>query len=167
LGIQETALVANHLVLSEWGIAGRRERESCKTGLRLSLSSLLKLLLLVNFGKCFVGLIFKSYSKGEQQIYSEATALFQGSYMRRSKMEMYISTLEALAYYGPLKITRITYKARMNCSQLKAILPDLIQKKLVEERPLKNNKVVYAATQKTRTALSYFNEFKEMLSVTE
>jgi len=43
LDIQETALVANHLVLSKWGIAGRRERESCKTGLQLSLSSLLKL----------------------------------------------------------------------------------------------------------------------------
>ena len=37
--------------------------------------------------------------------------------MRRSKMEMYISALEALAYYGPLKITKITYKAKMNCSQ--------------------------------------------------
>ena len=85
--------------------------------------------------------------------------------MRRSKMEMYISALEALAYYRPLKITKITYKAKMNCSQLKAILPDLIQKQLVEERPLKNNKVVYVATQKTRTVLSYFNELKEMLPI--
>jgi predicted transcriptional regulator len=56
--------------------------------------------------------------------------------MRRSKMEMCISTLEALAYYGPMQITRITYKANMNCGQLKDILADLIQEKLVEERTL-------------------------------
>lgn len=87
--------------------------------------------------------------------------------MRRGKLELYISTLEALAYYGPLKITRITYKAKMNCSQLKAIIDDLIQKKLVEERTLKKNKVVYAATPKARTVLSYFDELKEMLPIAE
>jgi predicted transcriptional regulator len=82
-------------------------------------------------------------------------------------MEMYISTLEALTYYGPLKITRITYKTNMNCGQLKVILADLIQKKLVEERTLKKSKVVYVATPKTRTILSYFNEIKEILSDSE
>jgi predicted transcriptional regulator len=82
-------------------------------------------------------------------------------------MERYISTLEALAYYGPLKITRLTYKANMNCSQLKAILDDLIQKKLVEEGAFRKNKVVYAATPKARTVLSYFDELKEMLPMAE
>ncbi len=82
-------------------------------------------------------------------------------------MEMYISTLEALAYYGPLKITRITYKANMNCSQLKAILDDLVQKKLVEERTFRKNKVVYAATPKARKILSCFNELKEILPTAE
>jgi len=82
-------------------------------------------------------------------------------------MEMYISTLQALAYYGPLKLTRITYKAKMNCGQLKEILNGLIQKKLVEERFFKKNKVVYAATPKARTILSYFDEIKEMLPVVE
>jgi len=80
---------------------------------------------------------------------------------------MYISTLEALAYYGPLKITRITYKAKMNCGQLKAILDDLIQKKLVEERSLKEKRVIYAATPKARTILSHFEELKEMLPIAE
>jgi len=82
-------------------------------------------------------------------------------------MEMYISTLQALAYYGPLKLTKITYKAKMNCGQLKEILNGLIQKKLVEERVFKKNKIVYAATPKARTILSYFNEIKEMLPVVE
>ena len=80
-------------------------------------------------------------------------------------MEMYISTLEALAYYGPLKLTRITYKAKMNCSLLKAILADLIQKKLVEERKNEKNRVVYAATPKARTILSHFEELREMLPI--
>jgi predicted transcriptional regulator len=87
--------------------------------------------------------------------------------MRRSKMEMYISTLEALAYYGPLKITRITYKAKMNCSQLKPILDDLIQNKLVEERTLRKNQIFYAATLKARTVLSCFAEIKELLPTAE
>jgi predicted transcriptional regulator len=87
--------------------------------------------------------------------------------MRRGKLELCISTLEALAYYGPMKITKITYKAKMNCSQLKDILHDLIQKKLVEERPFKKNKIVYAATPKARTVLSYFDELKEMLPTAE
>lgn len=82
-------------------------------------------------------------------------------------MEMYISTLEALAYYGPLKITRITYKAKMNCSQLKAILDDLIQNKLVEERTLRKNQIFYVATPKARTVLSYFTEIKELLPLAE
>ena len=87
--------------------------------------------------------------------------------MRRSKIELYISTIEALAYYGPMKITKITYKAKMNCSPLKVILDDLIRKDLVEERTVKKDKVVYAATPKGRTILSYFNELKEILLVPE
>ena len=82
-------------------------------------------------------------------------------------MEMYISILEALAYYGPLKITRITYKTNMNYGQLKVSLCDLIQKNLVEERPFKKNRIVYAATPKARTILSYFDELKEMLPLAE
>jgi predicted transcriptional regulator len=82
-------------------------------------------------------------------------------------MEMYISALEALAYYGPLKLTRLTYKAKMNYGQLKAILDGLIQEKLVEERTLRKNKVAYAATPKARTVLSHFKELKEMLPIAE
>ena len=87
--------------------------------------------------------------------------------MRRSKMEMYISTIEALVDYGPMKITRITYKVNINCDPLRAILKDLIQKKLVEERKLEKTKVIYAATPKARTILSYFKEIKEMLPILE
>jgi len=87
--------------------------------------------------------------------------------MRRSKLEMYISTLEALAYNGPLILTRVTYKTNTNCTQRKAILSDLIQKALVEQRTLNKSKVVYAATPKARTILSYFTELKEILQIEE
>lgn len=87
--------------------------------------------------------------------------------MRRSKMEMYVSILEALAYNGPSQITRITYTAKMNFSQLKPIVDDLIQKKLIEEKKLRKNRIVYSPTPKARTILSYFNELKEMLPIPE
>jgi len=87
--------------------------------------------------------------------------------MRRSKLEMYISTLEALAYYGPLRVTRITYKAKVNGGQLKVILDDLIQNGLVEKRAFNDSKVFYVATKKARTVLSCFNGLKEMLPIME
>jgi predicted transcriptional regulator len=87
--------------------------------------------------------------------------------MRRSKMELYISTLEALAYNGPLRITRVTYKANLNWGQLKPIIDELVRNDLVEERKLMKNKVFYAATPKGRKVLSYFNDLKEMLPIAE
>jgi predicted transcriptional regulator len=90
-----------------------------------------------------------------------------GSVMRRSKLEMYIDTLEALAYYGPLKLTRITYKAKLNCSVLKQFLDDLIKQNLVEERIIGKKTVVYALTQKARTVLKHYRELTEMLPIIE
>jgi predicted transcriptional regulator len=153
------ASIANHL---------KGKGENCKKRLEVPPSSLLKSLPLASFGNFLIDFIFKSYSRSSQQSYSKTSAYtFRVPLMRRSKMEMYVSTLEALAYYGPLKITKITYKAKMSYGQLKAILDDLIQKKLVEERTLKKNKVLYAVTPKARTILSYFEELKEMLPIAE
>jgi len=80
---------------------------------------------------------------------------------------LYISNLEASAYYGPMKLTRITYKTRMNCGPLKLILKDLTRKKLVEEKTLKKNIIVYVATPKSRKTISHFEQLKEMLLVAE
>jgi predicted transcriptional regulator len=81
-------------------------------------------------------------------------------------MEMYISILEALAYYGPLKLTRITYKANMNYGKLKLILCDLIQKKLVEKRTFGKNNALYTLTPKARTTLLHLKNIKKMLPMT-
>ena len=86
-----------------------------------------------------------------------------GSLMRRSKMELYISTLEALVYHGPLKITGISYKAKINYSQIKEVIADLIKKELVEERRNGKRRVVYVANPRAKTVISHFEELKEML----
>jgi len=90
-----------------------------------------------------------------------------GSLMRRSKLEIYIDTLESLAFYGPMRLTRITYKAKLNCSILKTILNELMQGELVEERKLKENLVVYAVTPKARTILSQFKELRQIIPITQ
>jgi predicted transcriptional regulator len=87
--------------------------------------------------------------------------------LRRSRMEMYISTLEALANYGPIKRARITYKAKITYSQLKVVLADLLQKNLAAERKLGKNEIVYTATPKARKILSHYEELKEMLQKTQ
>ena len=111
--------------------------------------------------------IQKLYQAFATNLFGAANVYAKGSYMRRSKMELCISTLQALAYYGPLKITRITYKANMNCGQIQDILDGLIQNSLVEKRTLRKNNVVYAATPKARTILSYFEQIKVMLPIAE
>ena len=91
--------------------------------------------------------------------------------MRRSKLEMHVDILKALARHGPLKLTHIMYKANINCSGLKQCLDFLIQQNLVEEQTLhkKRNKtsVVYAITERGLTVLKYFRELNSALQITE
>jgi predicted transcriptional regulator len=82
----------------------------------------------------------------------------EGLLMRRSKLQMYVEVLDALAFYGPMRLTRITYKANLNYSLLKPILEDLMKNELVEERRLKKNVVIYAATNAARTTLLRFKQ---------
>jgi predicted transcriptional regulator len=85
--------------------------------------------------------------------------------MRRSKLQMYVEVLDALVFYGPMKLTRITYKANMNCSLLKPILNELMKNKLVEVRKVKENSIVYVATNTARATLLRFNELTKILPV--
>lgn len=87
--------------------------------------------------------------------------------MRRSKLEMYIDTLDAIAHYGPMKLTRITYKANLNCGCLKRILKDLIEKDLIEVRKPKKTIVVYAVTPKAKTILAQFTGLTQILPIIE
>jgi predicted transcriptional regulator len=64
---------------------------------------------------------------------------------------------------GHQKITGISYKAKMNHSQIKDIVADLVQKRLVEERRIGKRRTLYAATPKAKTIISHYEEFKEIL----
>ena len=86
--------------------------------------------------------------------------------MRRSKLEMYVDILSALANRGPLKLTHVMYKANVNCSVLSEFLEFLLKQGLVEERNVKN-RTVYAVTQRGLTVLKLFRELKQVLPIVE
>ena len=89
---------------------------------------------------------------------------------RRSKLEIYVDILRVLARHGPLKLTHIMYKSNVNCTLLKQFLDSLAKQNLIEEQIIskrKTKKIVYAITERGRTALNYFKEITVALKTTE
>jgi len=89
---------------------------------------------------------------------------------RRSKLEIYVDILKVLAQNGPLKLTHIMYKANVNCSVLRQFLDSLSQQSLIEEQTFhkkKQQKIVYAITERGRTALNHFKEITIALQTHE
>ena len=90
--------------------------------------------------------------------------------MRRSKLEIYVSILRALAYHGKLKPTHITYKANVNCSALKECLDFLMERNLIKEQSVnrkRQTRKVYAITDLGLTALRNIKEINSALHVFE
>ena len=90
--------------------------------------------------------------------------------MRRSKLEIHIDILRALACHGRLKPTHITYKANVNCSALKECLDFLVERNLVKEQTIsqkKQKRRVYAITELGLTALRNVKEINNALHVFE
>jgi len=88
--------------------------------------------------------------------------------MRRSKLEIHIDILRALAYHGRLKPTHITYKANVNCSALKECLDFLVQRNLIKEQTInkkRQKRRVYAITDLGLTALRNVKEIDKALHV--
>lgn len=88
--------------------------------------------------------------------------------MRRSKLEIHIDILRALAYHGRLKPTHITYKANVNCSALKECLSFLLQRNLVKEQTIskkRKKRKVYSITELGLTALRNVKEINKSLHV--
>ena len=88
--------------------------------------------------------------------------------MRRSKLEIHIDILRALAYHGRLKPTHITYKANVNCSALKECLDFLVQRNLIKEQTIskrKQKRRVYSITDLGLTALRNVREIDKALHV--
>ena len=90
--------------------------------------------------------------------------------MRRSKLEIHIAILRALACHGRLKPTHITYKANVNCSALKECLDFLMERNLIKEQEInrkRKTRKVYAITDMGLTALRTVNEINKALHVFE
>ena len=90
--------------------------------------------------------------------------------MRRSKLEIHIDILRALAYHGRLKPTHITYKANVNCSALKECLDFLMERNLIKEQSIsrrKQTRKYYAITDLGLTALRNVKEINKALHVFE
>ena len=85
--------------------------------------------------------------------------------MRRSKLEMYIDVLNAVAHRGPLRLTHIMYKANVNCSILNEYLAFLIKQGLVEKRNVKKARIVFTITQHGIDVLKYFRELTKALPI--
>ena len=88
--------------------------------------------------------------------------------MRRSKLEIHIAILRALAYHGKLKPTHITYKANINCSALKECLDFLMDRNLIVEQSIsrkRQTRKVYAITEIGMTALRNVKEINNSLHV--
>ncbi len=89
--------------------------------------------------------------------------------MRRSKLELYIAVLNAVAIRGPLNVTGLVLRARLNYKQIKPILNNLINKGAIQEQHLRNGSVVYAATplgQRLSTQFKQTDESKSKIALT-
>jgi len=87
--------------------------------------------------------------------------------MKRSKLETYFDILDVLSINGPLMLTHVMYKTNVNCSILKGNLDFLKMNNLVEERIMKNERVVYFITQKGMAILKAFREIKQVFRIYE
>ena len=90
--------------------------------------------------------------------------------MRRSKLEIHIDILRALACHGRLKPTHITYKANVNCSALKECLDFLVERNLVKEQMInkkRQTRKYYAITERGLTVLKNVREINNALHVFE
>ena len=80
--------------------------------------------------------------------------------MRRSKLEIYIDVLEAFAKNGPIRLTRVTLKAKISYIALRKITASLIAEGLVEEKRMENY-VTYSTTPKAKMVLYRLKEIRQ------
>jgi predicted transcriptional regulator len=86
--------------------------------------------------------------------------------MKRSKLEIYVTVLEAFVKLGPAKITRVTYEANINHNLLKQIINSFLKSGLLEERKTKNRSL-YVATAKAELTIKQFKEISQLFSCLE
>ena len=100
-----------------------------------------------------------------QVIVENANELAQkrGLHTRRSKLEMNVDLLRVLANKGPLKTTHIMQKINVNSKILKEYVEFLIKQGLVEERIVKEARIIYQITPRGKLVLKGFEEIEKRL----
>lgn len=87
--------------------------------------------------------------------------------MRRSKLEMHIDILKALALNGPVRITQISYGVNICSIILRRYLDFLIRQNLVNKHPIAKKRVAYAITDRGMAVLKRFRQLRVLLAMTE
>ena len=87
--------------------------------------------------------------------------------MGRSKLEMRVDILRALAYHGSLKLTHIMNRTNINCDLLKQHLTFLTRFNLVHEQRLPKTRVTYTITARGLTVLDYVQKLNKIFLLTE
>jgi predicted transcriptional regulator len=91
--------------------------------------------------------------------------------MKRPKVKIYLDILKALTQNGPLKLTHLMLKSRLNCTVLNTSLDYLIEQGLVEKRIIMprhdRGTGVWAITQRGFTMLKYYRELTQALPLME
>ena len=82
--------------------------------------------------------------------------------MRRTKSEICMKVLEVLDSFGPMGVTRITLRAKVNYAILKPLLTNLKEEKLIEEKRTKHDKIVSAVTQKGKAILEQHKQSSDL-----
>ena len=87
----------------------------------------------------------------------------RGLRTRRSKLETYTDILKVLINRGPLKTTLIMQKINVNSKKFKEYVEFLVKQGLVEERSVKEGKIVYVITPRGVLVLKGLKELEKVL----
>ena len=83
----------------------------------------------------------------------------------KSNLELHINVLRDLAVHGPLQISNLKEKTKIDGSTLKKNLEFLVQNGLVKERPINKAQVLYAITERGSTILNCFLKLNDTLKL--
>jgi len=86
--------------------------------------------------------------------------------MRKSKLDIYVVILEALAHEEPLKMTEITCRINMGRGPLKYYLDSLTHNELVKKNSSYTKHTVYTITESGKILLRSFKKVSHIFLMT-
>ena len=85
--------------------------------------------------------------------------------MFKSNLEVYVDILHELACQGPLQISNLKDKTKIDGSTSKKHLEFLVHNSLVEKRPINKTQVLYTITERGQTIISWFLKVNDDLKL--